>query len=186
MLIKGEKVRLRPVSMDDVPNRFSWFNNSEIIRPYLGRLTFTTRKQVEEAITDAAKLDPLLGYIELSIDKTPNLRYIGNIFLRNINLFNRSAEFGIVIGIPDLLGVGLGFDAALLMLGYGFDELQLHRIWLTVFSFNERAEKCFTKCGFKREGLLRETIFAGGKFHDTIFMSILENEWRALSTNQIR
>ncbi len=165
--------------MNDAANRFSWFNNPETIRPYLGRLSFTTQKQIEDAISAAIQTDPLSGYLELSIDTLENPSYIGNIFLRNINLSDRSAEFGILIGVKDLLGSGFGRDATRTMLSYGFDELNLHRIWLTTFSFNERAIKCFRKCGFKQEGLLRETLFAGGEYHDTMVMSILENEWRA-------
>ena len=63
-----------------------------------------------------------------------------------------------------------------LMVDYGFKALNLHRIGLDVFSYNERAVHVYEKMGFKREGLQRDSLFYDGEFHDTILMAILEDE----------
>ena len=67
------------------------------------------------------------------------------------------------------------------MLGYGFNQLNLHRIFLTVLSFNARAIRAYEKVGFKKEGVFREHIYRDGKYHDVYYMGILENEWRELN-----
>jgi RimJ/RimL family protein N-acetyltransferase len=67
-----------------------------------------------------------------------------------------------------------------LMVNYGFKELNLHRIELDVFAFNTRAIRVYENIGFKREGLLRDTLFYDGEFHDTVLMSILEDDWLGL------
>ena len=55
--------------------------------------------------------------------------------------------------------------------------MNLHSIKLQVMSFNERALKCYKKCGFKEIGRIRENSFINGKYYDTIVMDILENEF---------
>jgi len=66
------------------------------------------------------------------------------------------------------------------MLGYGFERLGLHRIYLRVYANNPRAICCYEKAGFRKEGTLRESHFSGGRYWDTIVMGILEGEWRGL------
>ncbi|HEY6417466.1 MAG TPA: GNAT family protein [Candidatus Binataceae bacterium] len=61
-----------------------------------------------------------------------------------------------------------------------FDKMNLHRLWLHVFDFNPRAIASYEKCGFKREGVMREDRFHRGRYHDTIVMGILAEEYRAL------
>ena len=66
------------------------------------------------------------------------------------------------------------------MRDFAFEILKLHRLSLNVFSFNKRAEKCYLKAGFKREGVLRDAVINGNEYADDILMSILESEWAEL------
>jgi RimJ/RimL family protein N-acetyltransferase len=65
-----------------------------------------------------------------------------------------------------------------LMIDYGFNKLNLHRIDLGVHEFNERGRKAYKKLGFVEEGRKRDGHYANGKYHDVILMSILKNEWK--------
>lgn len=65
-----------------------------------------------------------------------------------------------------------------------FEVLKLHRLSLDVFSFNVRAEKCYLKAGFKREGVLRDAVLNGDEYADDILMSILEDEWREIKNKR--
>ena len=94
---------------------------------------------------------------------------------------NRHCSFGISIGEKAEWGKGYGTDAMRILMRLGFDKMNLHRLWLHVFDYNQRAIASYEKCGFKREGVLREEHFARGKYHDTIVMGILESEYRALA-----
>ncbi|SDW71287.1 Acetyltransferase (GNAT) family protein [Marininema mesophilum] len=64
------------------------------------------------------------------------------------------------------------------MLEYAFGVLNLHRVELDVFSYNERAIHVYEKLGFKKEGILRESLFYDHQYHDSIIMSMLEKEYR--------
>lgn len=63
---------------------------------------------------------------------------------------------------------------------FAFENLNLHRLELDVYSFNPKAESVYQKAGFKREGILRDAIMDGTNYADDILMSILEDEWKIL------
>ena len=64
-----------------------------------------------------------------------------------------------------------------LLLKYGFETMHLHRIDLKVLEYNRRAIRCYEKCGFQQEGVLRESAYIDGKFYADILMGILDREF---------
>ena len=105
-------------------------------------------------------------------------KMLGSISLERINHINRSATLGIFIGDKDFRSKEYGTEAIQLLLEYGFKYLNLHSIKLDLLSVNERAHKCYLKCGFKDAGASREAIFLNGKYYDRLHMDILESEFK--------
>jgi len=89
---------------------------------------------------------------------------------------NRDATLGIAMG-RGFLGRGYGTEAMKWAVGYGFKELGLHRVQLTVNETNERAIAAYKKVGFVEEGRQRKALWKGGRFVDIILMAILDDEW---------
>ena len=116
--------------------------------------------------------DRSFSIIELNHNKL-----IGTISLENFSWIERSAVLGIFIGDKDFRNNGYGTEAIKLLLEYGFKYLNLHSIRLDLLSINERAHKCYLKCGFKDTGCSREAIYVNGKYYDKLHMDILENEF---------
>ena len=83
---------------------------------------------------------------------------------------------GIFIGDKNEWGKGYGTDATKSLIRFGFNELNLHRIWLRVDRNNSAALKCYQKAGLVQEGVFREDVYRNGCFHDTIVMSILSTQ----------
>jgi RimJ/RimL family protein N-acetyltransferase len=110
-------------------------------------------------------------------------RLIGNCGFVTTDEVQRKAEVGIVIGEKDYLGKGYGTEAMNLLLDFGFNIRNLHSIRLLVYSYNERAIKCYEKCGFKAIGRHREAIRINGEYFDEVRMDILEDEFRALQNS---
>ena len=71
----------------------------------------------------------------------------------------------------------MGTEAMSVLLDYGFNILNLHRVDLEVFAFNKRARKSYEKLGFKQEGIMRDKLFYDGEFHDAILMGVLKKEF---------
>jgi RimJ/RimL family protein N-acetyltransferase len=105
---------------------------------------------------------------------------IGNCGLHDVDLKNRSAVFGIVIGDKNYWSQGYGTDATLTLLRFAFEQIGLNRVELFVYDFNPRAQRAYEKAGFKRSGVKRQGLFRNGAFHDEIMMDILREEWDKL------
>jgi len=104
-------------------------------------------------------------------------RLIGTCALSQLDSDNGSALFHITIGEKDAWGRGYGTEATQLMLDHAFGGLGLHRIGLSMFSFNERAIRAYRSCGFVVEGRAREAIWRDGRWWDEVAMSILDSDW---------
>ncbi|MBE0700008.1 MAG: GNAT family N-acetyltransferase, partial [Anaerolineaceae bacterium] len=102
---------------------------------------------------------------------------IGSIDLSGIDWVTGNAWVGIGIGEREYWGKGYGADAMNVLLNFAFGSLNLKRISLTVFEYNERALNCYLKVGFKEEGRMRQWMQRAGERYDLIFMGILREEW---------
>lgn len=111
---------------------------------------------------------------------SPDGRIIGETVLNEIDWRCRSANFRICLFRPQERGWGIGSWATQVTRDFAFGELGLHRLSLTVFSFNPRGEATYRKAGFRREGILRDAVLDGDRYGDEIVMALLEEEWRAL------
>jgi RimJ/RimL family protein N-acetyltransferase len=104
-------------------------------------------------------------------------RLIGCVRFWRISRINRNAMLTIFIGEPSLWGKGLGSEALRLALRYAFEEMELERVELQVFAFNERAIRSYEKIGFRREGVRRGALYRDGAYHDIILMGIRRFEF---------
>src|SRR5699024_4978861 len=102
---------------------------------------------------------------------------IGVLTIINIDFKNRNTECIIDIGEKEYWGKGYGKEGLKLLLDYAFYEMNLHRVSLRVFSFNDRAIRMYTKLGFQEEGNSRQSLFRDGKWHDIMQMGILQTEY---------
>jgi RimJ/RimL family protein N-acetyltransferase len=180
-LFQGEFVRLSSEDPQVMGEAFArWNQNSEYFRLLdsdPARLWSAKKiKEWFEKDLDAALPNNLLFAIRtLEEDKL-----IGFIAFDGINWTDRDSYVAIGIGESDFWSKGYGSDAMRLMLRYGFTELNLHRISLTVFEQNPRGIRSYEKCGFKHEGRIREFLLRDGKRSDMLHMGILLQEWEHL------
>ena len=107
-------------------------------------------------------------------------RVMGHVQLHGLDWLSRCASVGIGFARRADRGKGHGKAALRLIVGYGFDHLGLHRLDARTVAFNRAAGRLFETGGFRQEGLQREAFFYGGRWHDRVWYSILENEFRAL------
>lgn len=176
-MIRGSRVHLRAIERADLPAFHRWFNDPDVTR-FLGipfpALSFEDEERFFENLRGNSSRRAY------AIVVAEGDRLIGNCELRGLRVGGYDAELGIAIGEKTAWGMGYGSEAVELLLRVGFDGLRLHRIWLTVAEYNERGIAAYTKCGFQIEGRLREDRFIDGRWHDTVIMGILEQEWRKL------
>jgi len=85
------------------------------------------------------------------------------------------------IGLGDSAnwGKGYGDEATRLALGFAFNELNLHRVQLTVFAYKPRAIHLYEKLGFQKGGIYREFLQRDGRRFDMYLYGLLRHEWEA-------
>ena len=172
----GDRIYLSPkgVSDEEVEKFTEWMNDFQVT-DYIGRSAYITTIPAEkEWLENSAVNNDKRNFniVELGSDKL-----IGTVGLENFNQIARSAVLGIFIGDGEYRGEGYGTEAIKLLLEYGFRYLNLHSIRLDLLDVNERAHKCYLKCGFKDIGSSREAVFLNGKYHDKLHMDILASEF---------
>lgn len=176
-ILIGEKVILREYRKEDLPYIRKWVNNPEITQ-YLSHIflyphTMNATESFLNSILDGSS--SMKGFV---IAHKENEEYIGQIDLINIDWINRIGTLGIVIGNTEKLSKGYGTEAIKLIQEFAFNRLNLHKLDLEVREYNDRAIRCYKKCGFVEEGRFRENYFIDGKYTDTLFMGILKSEWK--------
>jgi RimJ/RimL family protein N-acetyltransferase len=167
-------VRLRPTEERDLPKFVEWLGDREVTR-WLAAMDSPPTLADEFEWYQGRREDP--DSVMWSIE-TLDGRLAGNVELRMAPRAKR-AEMGIAIQDKSLWSQGLGTDALRLVLRYAFDDLELNRVELTTDEENARAIRCYEKCGFVREGLLRQHRLIDGKFGNTVMMAVLREEWAA-------
>jgi RimJ/RimL family protein N-acetyltransferase len=172
-MIRGSKTCLRALKHDDLPHFVRWINDPEARRFMTMRypLSMTEEENWWEGL-HARKGDHIFA-----IDADDGA-YIGNIGLHSVDYDNRRAVLGIFIGDKGYWGQGYGADAIRAMVGWAFGYLNLNRVSLTVYGYNERAIRCYLKSGFRHEGCMRQARYVDGQYYDELVMGIVRDEFQ--------
>lgn len=176
-MLEGRLVRLRAQEVGDLERDYTWVNDREVTR-YLAIRYPVSRAHEQRWLQEA----PPNGYgsdVRLAIE-TKDGAHIGNVGLHRVSADNQRADLGIMIGDKSYWANGYGTDAIVTLLRFAFHEMNLNRVSLHVFEFNERAIACYRKCGLKEEGRLRDQYYAEGRYWDVLAMAILRDEFDAL------
>jgi RimJ/RimL family protein N-acetyltransferase len=95
-----------------------------------------------------------------------------------------SARFAIGLLDPARLGRGFGTETTRLVLSYGFDELGLERVEVAVLEINERAQRCFARCGFRPTDRVQGAAVIEGRSYDDLVLAIRRDEFHASQTSE--
>lgn len=177
-LTRGKKVILRAVEEHDLPLLTEWLNDPDIAQ-MVGGWTFPTSLSQQKVWLDAANKDTLTQrWIIETDDRDP----IGLTGLWNINWHDRLALTAIKLsGSDDVRGKGYGTDAVFTLMAYAFAQVGLNRLWSEIIEYNTPSYHLYVRaCGWKVEGLLRQSVFRNNEFHDQLRVAILKDEFLAL------
>lgn len=173
----GPRIGLRELTMEDVDEVLAVYGSPETTE----HLSFEprTRDQVSQIVARSiasATEEPRTEYALAAIERdTGRLVGFGRIAMDPHQ--QRAATFGFALR-PDAWGVGYGLETVRLLLGLGFDDLGLHRVWGARSPLNEASAKTMTAAGMVEEGTIREHIRKAGKWRDSVVHAILDREWR--------
>jgi RimJ/RimL family protein N-acetyltransferase len=173
--IEGEKVALGPLHRALLPSLERWTNDFYLARTTSGMPPLSP-EQVSALYERAVADENMVSFV---IYDRATGRPVGTTYLSNIDLRNRTAEFGIAIGEAEYRGRGYGTETTRLMLDYAFTVRALHSVMLTVYEFNRAGQRAYEKAGFRTFGRRRECHWMGGRLWDEIYMECLASEFES-------
>ena len=175
-MIAGEHVILRAFERADAERCYRWMNDPNIVRTLKSRypIAFSTEVEwLESAMTD--------GETErhFAIERKDDRTHIGNASLHDIDWVSRVAWFGLFIGEPTAWNRGFGSDAIRTLVRFAFDDMNLHKLRIHVFDYNDRAKHVLEALGFVVEGKLARDFYREGQYHDIVILSTFRDSQRA-------
>jgi len=173
--IYGDKIILRQIQEEDIEEYYMSgfsFEDKEINR-LTGTKVQATKEIIEEYVKKIVKDENRYDFLILDKDRNIIGESVINEFDEDIN----AANFRIVIFKSENLEKGFGSEAIRLTIKFAFEKVNLNRLQLEVFDFNERAQKAYKKAGFILEGKLRDGEIIDNKYCDVLIMSILKRDY---------
>lgn len=166
-MLQGNLVGLRAIEKTDLTQLLQWRNNPEFRRFFREYRELNSENQLlwfeKYVINDPNTI--MFAIVELATEKL-----IGACGLCYIDWVNRNADFSIYIGKNNLyIDASFAIEAAQLMEKYGFEELNLHRLWAEIYSIDEAKIKFFKELEFTQEGRFKETHWTEGKWVDSVY-----------------
>ena len=175
-MIKGKLVGLRAVEIDDLVDLKNWRNNPEFRKNFREFRELSDRDQIKwiEYLEKTPKINFMFSVIDLSSNKL-----IGACGLLYTDWIAKFSDFSFYIGDNNEYCQGeRSKEAVSLLLDYAFNSLNLNKVWMELYEFDEMKINFFTKIlGFKIDGKLRENCYNEGKYFDSFIISILKKEY---------
>lgn len=180
-MYSGSKVVLRPLLEQDLKILASWDEDAEVA--YLMGSTSKDHENTTEWYLKMMRSSTSMMFMVETRDGIP----IGDIELTEIAWRRGEAELVVRIGEKSYWGQGYGTDAVLTLLHMAFTRLKLNRVYLRVLKHNERAIRCYTKCGFLKEGIVRRRFEGEDNPREILLMTMTRARYaagiRALAEN---
>lgn len=169
-------MEITPFKFKYIPEIVSWIKSESDMVQWAGQV-FTwpmTQKQFKEHIREGKKQPQTLFPFVMVKDSS----LIGYCELSSFHRPADKASLTRVIISPEYRNKGMATTMIKEVLNFGFETLDLNRVSLGVFDFNETAIKCYKNIGFSMEGTMRESAKAGNTYWNCHLMSILKREWK--------
>lgn len=174
--LETERLVLREVTLADTQLLFEIYRVPEMMT----YVAFSTHKDTEDTkdfIAWMAKVFREKDSVRWGIQLKSDGRLIGTAGLHFWKRSIRCAEVGYHIG-RDHWGSGYATEALRAMLDFGFDYMDLNRIEGQHHVGNIASGRVMEKAGFQREGVWRQRARKDGALVDTVWFSLLREEYR--------
>lgn len=173
-MLSGKKVYLTTVEEENLEQMRKWRNEPGLRRYFreYREISRTMQKKWFEKINNDN------NQVNFEIHDASSGKIIGHCGLYYINWVSRTGEFGIYIGDKEYRSGGYGSDTLRTLVKYGFEDLNLNRIWCEVYDNNSSIE-VYKHLGFKMEGTLRQNYYNEGRYWDSHVLGMLKSEYES-------
>ena len=180
--LNTQRLLLRQITQEDDKSLFEVLSDEDTCK-YLTLNAVNDMENIKRMIAGMQRFFDEKQRIRWGIAQKTDNALIGHCGFFDIDRFNCCAEISYCIK-RELWGQGIMTEALDAMLSFGFEDYGLNRITANVIKDNAASIKVLQKLGFVQEGILRESLYKNGQYHDLICFSILKSEYHR--TKQVR
>ena len=171
-MIAGELIILRALEHEDLDRCYRWMNDPSIVWTLKSRYPIPFHSEAEW-LENAVKASHTERHF--AIERKQDRHHIGNASIYDIDWVSRTGRFGLFIGDPGSWNRGFGSDAIRTVVRFAFLEMNLHKLKIEIFDYNERAKHVLEANGFVQEGKLAQDFFRDGRYHDLVILSVFND-----------
>lgn len=173
-MFKGKKIKLRAYQSNEIHKVFELITEEGLLDTLFPTTIFPLSYEAQKSFIDKNLVNSS-ELFNFAIESLETNEYIGGCGISKLDRKNSVATIGIWIG-KKYHGKGLGSDTLRVLCKFIFEEMNIHKIKLDYFEFNEAGKKCYAAVGFKEEGVNRKELFRYGKYHNTVNMGLFKDE----------
>lgn len=175
--LTGRHVRLEPLSLSHAAGLFDAAQDDAIWR-YLSVPRPYTVKDVQAWIEPAIKLTEQGAQAPFTIFHQATNQPVGSTRFMDIQRRDRGLEIGWTWLSPTVQRTAVNSECKLLLLAHAFEQLGAERVAFKTDARNERSQAAIARIGGQREGVLRRhKLCQDGTLRDTVYFSIIREEW---------
>lgn len=176
-MLVGKNVTLRSLNMSDIDKTIQWRNNLDFIRMTQG-IRFPKSSELEKEWYQKVLTDVSNKNIYFGIEDNSNKSLIGLTQITDIDFISSNAKWGIILGEKTTHGTGSSHEAIKLLFNYGFNILNLQKLYCHVIRTNITCLRMLEKLGnIKEEGTLARHYFFDGVYQDIIILSLFKEDF---------
>lgn len=176
-ILTTERLCLRQLTHNDAGAMSVLFSSSEVLRFLNNDPVDSPEKAIGMIDWLNQQFDTRQG-INWGITLLDDERFIGQCGLHGWDQSNRHVDIGYHI-VPSQWGQGYATEATQAIIGWCVEQLDVHRIQADCTNGNLASERVLLKCGFKVEGVWRESCWEHGRFVDIKQFGLLRHEFDA-------
>lgn len=174
--LESDRLVLRWIEESDAPDLFQIYGDPETMR-YWTVPAFTGPEQALALVREIHQLFRDRILFQWGVARREDGVLVGTCTLHETVWRHRRAEVGFILGRA-FWGKGFMTETLGVLLGFAFENLELHRLEADVDPRNGRSLRVLERVGFQREGLLRQRYVVNGEIQDAVLLGLLADEWR--------
>ena len=179
--LRGKYLTLEPLAERHAPDLFAAMQDEEVCR-YLAWPPPTKLDETLALVRDALEAMARRQAVVFAQVWNASGRAIGSTRLLDVRPADRQVEIGSTFLAREYWRTPANTEAKLLLLTWCFEKLGCVRVALKTDGRNVRSQEAIARLGAVREGVLRKHMNVRGYQRDTVYFSILEDEWPAVKT----
>ena len=166
-------IKLRPLEEKDWSGMYEWMTDPDIASAFIFDHKSITMESTKRFIENSRYDDKNQHF---AVIDDINDEYLGTISLKNIDTYNRNAEYAISMR-SEAHGKGVAKVATKVILEKALFDMDLNRVYLYVATDNVRANKFYRKLRFVFEGTFKQHIIRQGCFKDINWYAITKEDF---------